>query len=311
MEDQFDKIIAIASVCRPSKIDNADSLDEYNKQLNRLEKLCHAVIGSKGGTIDRLPANMGVGDGFELSIPVDHAEALRELVDRSFQESELHTVIGVGHDVIEAKIAAKYAKESGAHDDIIVYHPDMQMLEESQMTKAEPDEEEQKDIKDPIEHAKQVLASIKENMPMFEAMREERPEVYKAVVETLKSLVEAVADQKEEEQKHADKGQQSIDKESQKREDKESKEFQGEVASQSKQVESSREVKPSPEGESQIVGSGIDSSILQAIANNQQEVEVGNSHYDPLIEKDNYDDEEDPQFAKKLRYVMKYGKLYE
>ena len=306
MEDQFDKIVAIASVYKPIRIKDDETLDVYNHNLDSLERLCHAVIASKSGKIERLPASLGLGDGFELSIPVDHVEALKELVDRSHKESGLHIVIPLGHDISEAHIASKYAQDEHVHDDVVVYHPDMQLIADDKIIKNEPD-----DTEDPIEHAKKVLADIKQNMQLYQEMREKRPEVYKAVVETLKSLIEAVADQKEQEEKEAGKAQDHIDRESQKRENKESQEAQREVESQFDQAEDERAVKPEPTEDANIVAGGIDPRVLKAAAEQTEEEEVGDRNYDPSIENGDYTDSDDPEFSKSLAYVLKYGKLYE
>src|SRR5579871_3444203 len=139
-----DMVTAVAVVIKGYKLEEQSDVDAHEKRLARLEKLCQAVIGSRSGTSTKLPAAVGLGDAFELTVPVDQAEGLRELLDRAHDETNLDIVVGVGHDIHEAKVAAEQALDDG--DELKVYHPDMDdKFEESSKDSHLPQEEPQPD----------------------------------------------------------------------------------------------------------------------------------------------------------------------
>lgn len=212
-------ITAIAVVTSKPDIDEQSAVDTYNVYLSRLEKLCEAIVAGRAGTVVRLPSALGLGDAFELHIPIDFAESLKELVDRAWDESGLKICIGLGHDIHEAKVAAEEVMDDEDGNEIRVYHPDMDedyIHEESDshlpettpqsdnlaMYKAEETiihTEKAPDQKSgPIVEAMKVLASIKQNAELYQQIQQTNPELYKGIIETLQALIQIVMDHKSE-----------------------------------------------------------------------------------------------------------------
>jgi hypothetical protein len=187
-ESQTDKVVAIVSVYLSNQIKDDDDLRDQNMYVSRLEKLCHAVVVSKGGQVTPVPAAMGMGDAFKLDIPVDEITCVKQLVCQAKEDESLRLCVGLGHDIVEAKYALEHAMLEGPCS-IVVYHPDMEPKEE--VKKSEPEREK----------ALQILQTIKQNMQVFEKMKQENPQMYSHVLETLKGLVQAVGSKKG----HADK----------------------------------------------------------------------------------------------------------
>lgn len=308
----YDKVTAVIAISSKPILDDDEQMRRYRKAVERLEQLCHAVAVHLGGVVTPLPSAFGAGDSFEIEIPADNVSCIREIVDRSVQECKVATVAGLGHDLQEARVAADNALRSDS--DILVYHPDM-----DDMSKFEEEEPNLKKS-DPISEAKKILADIKQNAELYEQIRLKNPEAYRAVVDTLNSLVQAVAAQKQDEQndvKEANVGQRTMDAHDKKHDTNHARESKEAM----KDVISSTPVQPSapePESEEPNPPSAqtprISPQILQGLMDQTKkrynEEKTGNMIHDGDIESQDFSYSDDPEFSKSLRYVLEHGSLY-
>jgi hypothetical protein len=309
----YGKVTAVVAVASCPEMDEKEKVDEYRQALDRLEKLCHAVVVNHGGTVTRLPSAFGAGDSFEIEVPADNVSCIREIVDRSVDECRVNTVAGLGHDIQEAKVAADNALRSDS--DILVYHPDM-----DDMSKYEEEDFDLKKAEDPMSEAKKILAEIKQNAELYEQVRLKNPEAYRAVVDTLQGLVQAVAAQKQDEAndvKEANVAQRTMDIRDKKHDTdnvRQSKEAMKDVVAStpvreaSPQQESSEPTPPSaqtPRMSPQILQGLIDQTKKRYM-----EQKTGSMAYDGDIESQDFSGREDPEFSKSLMYVIEHGSLY-
>lgn len=333
-------ITAIAVVTTKPELDDQNAVETYNLYLDRLEKLCHAVVRARAGTVTKLPSAVGLGDAFELHIPVDSVEVLRELVDRANPETKLQIAVGIGHDIHEAKVAAESVMDHEDDGEIKVYHPDMDDSyhepkdEDSHLPRfksgdvlvhSEDDEDDLQKKSNPIVEARKVLREIKQNSELYNQIREKNPQAYEAVVETLKALVEAVSAHKEEDARDVDEAKQSqklLDSHQKKldqRDVREAKSTAKDVMSQipvNEQVRSPEhaEFENLAEEPEKLEQGGLDSAILQEMskdnADRLHEEKSGNLLHDDSIESQDFSYSDDPEFSKALRYVLEHSDLY-
>lgn len=195
-ETQTDKIVALVSIYRKRKIDDDDDLRDRNKSIDTIDRLCHGIIVSHGGTVTPVPASLGIGDAFKLDVPVEEIPILRNIVDQAHDDHDLKVCMGVGHDIVEAKYAVENAIKDGPGT-IRIYHPDME--EHSDEDSSNYDHCKDKKInksEDDRDQAMQLLDKIKSSLPIFEQMKTQAPELYQQSLEMMQSMIQAVAAKK-------------------------------------------------------------------------------------------------------------------
>lgn len=187
-ETQTDKIVALVTLYRKRNIDSDDDLRDRNKSIDTIDRLCHGIIISHGGMVTSVPASLGIGDAFKLDVPVAEIPILKDIVEQAHDDYNLKICMGVGHDIVEAKYAIENALKEGPGT-IRIYHPSMEEFSEEESTKLDKSEDDRS-------QAIQLLDKIKANLPVFEQMKTQAPELYQQAMEMMQSMIQAVASKK-------------------------------------------------------------------------------------------------------------------
>lgn len=287
-----DKVTAIISLYQSKDITSDESLQNRNRIVDSIEKLCQSKAAMNGGECSVVPASMNLGDAFRLEVPVDNIHIIRDILEQAKEDMSAKMCAGVGHDLIEAKYATEHAIHEGPGT-IKVYHPDMEAPEEEsseELTKADGGKSE----------AIKLLSKIKASLPVFEQMKQTRPDLYNQAVTMMQGMIQAVAEQKglelkESEDKDTAAIEQLIEQFQQQYDESEDEEAKQALADQS-QNQPSEQPRKEEDEEPQTLRSGLSQQLLDHVWEQ--------SFKKKQHERPDFSNEDDPDFANALYDVI-------
>jgi len=287
-----DKVVAIIRIYKDHLIDSEGDLVARNQMVEEVGKLCQSCASNHGGQSTRIPASMGIGDAFKIEIDVQSVEIVRDIVEQAGDDMNVRLCAGVGHDIVEAKYAVENAEHEGPRS-IKVYHPDMEESSEESsedMNKSEGGKSE----------AIKLLDKIKASLPVFEQMKQERPELYQQAIVMMEGMIQAVAEQKGIELKESDGDDAArieyiIAQFQRQHDESENEEVAGSLADQ---VSVHPKEEPQAERSPESFGHGFSQQFLDSVWRNSTKDK------DEAEERPDFDGTDDPEFGNALFDVI-------
>jgi hypothetical protein len=214
--------IAYISFLKDFPVSNSEDVQHQSADYEYAARTVHALISSVGGKI------IGCLEGEIIAeLPIDRALILKTLQDRLNHELHLPAFIGVGDDVQQAKKAKDYLeneRRSGVkvYEALVEPKPEEDSwLEDSRVFSGLFEKAEDLNKADPSYHpidkslkikALRAIQTVNENKSLFNAMKQQAPEIYGAIVGVVKALSAMVQQDQVEKEQYAQDSEKEVNK---------------------------------------------------------------------------------------------------
>ena len=227
---------------------DVDLIAEEHRKLESARRMIFSLVTSKGGRA------IGQVHGREIVVvPVDQSDVIKEVHERLTDELGIANTVGVGEDAKQAMQALDYAK-GAAPGSIKVYTPTMADDGDGDMVKPEsvvtgeqgiPVQKSERYVpisQDEKTQIAQILQAVQANKQVFDALKQQSPDVYANVVAVIQSLTAMLAEDKKDQEAHVanmiKKITKYLDKQSTTHDEKYAKEIQREIDRQAVKAKS-------------------------------------------------------------------------